>query len=150
MKIYALSDQHGKLNFELPEADLILHAGDICPDFAPNSSWGSLMQERWLKDKWAPWCAGKKVMATLGNHDFLSINVIPGLYQDELWTEVGEKDLSIWFSPWSNTFGGWAWMAPPEHLKIIYDEIPEGTDIIVSHQPPYGYGDQVPESYRTS
>ncbi len=151
-KIYAISDLHGKLDFTVPDCDLLLVAGDLCPDFAPGTSYGSSLQENWLNSKWLNWInlqpCRNKWLATFGNHDFISsFNAPAGFIIDRL---VYKDGLSIWLSPWSNTFGGWAWMAPAEGLKTVYDEIPEGTNIIVSHQPPYGYGDQVPENYRFS
>ena len=89
-------------------------------------------------------------MATFGNHDFVWRKQAPYAFKvDQLVDYIhGDTTLKIWFSPWSNTFGGWAWMKDPDQLKLEYDNIPEGTDIIVSHQPPYGYGDQVLEAYR--
>lgn len=146
MKIYALSDQHGHLDFELPEADLILHAGDICPDFSPGSLWGRQKQEEWLLKKWIPWTTGKKVEATFGNHDFIAAETF--LDAIKVDTLLSFKKLKIWFSPWSNRFGAWSWMARPDHLADIYADIPRGVDIIVSHQPPFGFGDQVARKWR--
>lgn len=158
MKVVAISDTHGKLNFKVPPCDLLIHAGDVCPDFAPGSSWGGDMQLQWLKSKFINWFDAQDAASfyfTLGNHDFLSrvSDYGPDLRARakldslvEIYTEDA-KLVKIWFSPWSNEFGSWAWMLPPELLAKKYAEIPDDVDIIVSHQPPYGFGDEIPEQY---
>ncbi len=161
LKIYALSDQHGYLDFQLPQdANLILHAGDVCPDFFPRTPYGATLQEHWLQRKWLPWCAGVPIYATFGNHDFVRKQDAPTCFRvDEVQriarfsytknhTKTSVEDLTVWFSPWSNEFCGWAWMQPAARLQAVYDAIPKGIDILVSHQPPFGYGDQVPANLR--
>lgn len=148
VKIVAVSDLHGNLPV-IPPCDLLLIAGDICPDFVARAP-----QRAWFVNKFLPWAKAQPatdVFATWGNHDWLPRPAAA-------WADLVEaRDLvkidelvelpcalgvlKIWFTPWSNEFGAWAWMASEEDLAVTYARIPDGVDIIVSHQPAYGYGD---------
>jgi Icc-related predicted phosphoesterase len=50
--------------------------------------------------------------------------------------EVSYEGVKLWLSPWSNSFMNWAFMKDPNDLVEVYAKIPEGIDILVSHQPP--------------
>jgi Icc-related predicted phosphoesterase len=162
MRIVALSDCHGHLP-EIPACDLLIIAGDVCPDRigtvtardqpAEQKAWFDRHVRAWLAD--AP--AVHKVL-TWGNHDWcgqmcsfrsdtpaharstdLQILVDEGTSVPS----VGGKgsEMSVWATPWSNPFMRWAFMKRPSDLERVYAAIPKGTDVLVSHQPPYGYGD---------
>jgi Icc-related predicted phosphoesterase len=161
MRIAALSDLHGFLP-TVPECDLLLVAGDLCVDQIGKSHAAVAhdQQERWFDRYVRPWFlqapAAHKVM-TWGNHDWCGEDGdfaadVPGRARPgELQivvdgeTSVPRVDtngsLRIWATPWSNAFMDWAFMKTPEDLAEIYALIPEGIDILVSHQPPFGYGD---------
>ncbi len=104
MKIAAISDLHGHLPI-VPPCDLLIIAGDVCPDFGPGTGPGLIRQRDWLNHEFANWIAVQPCrtwVATYGNHDFLQ-RCAAGFHVDEAVTIGG---LKVWLSPWSNTFGG--------------------------------------------
>lgn len=147
MRIVAISDLHMHKP-QIPECDLLLVGGDICPDtFGPFFAMHAPeWQLQWFKDNWLSWAQKQapRVLVTWGNHDFCGHLEPEGVYDNVTVVVDGLVDvdgLKIWLTPWSNQFMQWAWMKEPHDLKPIYDAIPEGIDVLVSHQPPYGYGD---------
>lgn len=46
--------------------------------------------------------------------------------------------LRIFGSPYTPTFGDWAFMKSNEKLHRLWEDIPEGLDILVTHGPPHG------------
>ena len=160
MKVYAISDTHGiTKKLELPACDLLLHAGDICAD-SYMRVWTRHFPELtvdWMREVWLPWMQPmlddgwvKQVVMTWGNHDWTqnlpagSFNFLPPQVRigvDELIEVDGVK---IWCSPWSNEFNGWSWMKESILLEERYARIPKDVDIILSHQPPLGYGGSGP------
>jgi Icc-related predicted phosphoesterase len=56
---------------------------------------------------------------------------------------------SIYFTSYQLPFFDWAFNEPEEKMAAMYAKIPVGTDIIVSHGPPLGYGDYVSRGENT-
>jgi Icc-related predicted phosphoesterase len=148
MKVVAISDLHGFLP-KTPECDLLLIAGDICPYWDHRipfqAQWLNTVFRHWLQDQPA-----KHVVAVFGNHDLVgqeAPNLVPKLkwhlLQDQLVVIDGVR---IYGLPWQRTFSnGWAFNLDEPELDKKYEAIPE-CDIIVSHGPPFGFGDNVPGS----
>ena len=132
MKAALISDTHGMLpdpkKFE--KVDFILHAGDIGPDWYK----GKRGIFPWYKDEFSEWARaiGKPIHMTWGNHDFIGERADHSIWEELLPENVhihvdeqveieGKK---VWFSPWSPTFGNWAWMCLENDLATKYINIP--------------------------
>jgi Icc-related predicted phosphoesterase len=147
-----MSDLHG-FQPAVPDADLLIIAGDVCLDRVRGMDAVRYpeLQAAWFDATIRPWIRSLKTptVLTWGNHDFCGeLKGYIGksgthlrIVVDELVTIAG---LRIWMTPWSNQFMRWAWMKPPLSLLPYYARIPEGLDVLVSHQPPYGCGDRYP------
>lgn len=151
MRVLAISDQHGHLP-EIPPCDLLIVAGDQCPDLFGGVSARSdfALQMRWFERTWLPWRYAQPVGAcvvTWGNHDFCGL--LGRNFTDQMGDqlthvvcdhEVEACGLRLYLTPWSNTFMKWAFMRAPDELAAVYAKIPTGLDVLISHQPPLGFG----------
>ena len=151
MKIIATSDLHGELP-TIPECDLLLIGGDICPD-GPDG-----FQTNWLGGpfkRWLEQIPAREVVGIAGNHDFCfqrHLAIIKGLQlrwkylQDE---SVCVDGLWIYGTPWTPRFGPWAFMNSDEELGRYFDNI-KNVDILLSHGPAYGVLDEVGDGHAGS
>ncbi len=142
MIIQPLSDLHGHLP-EIPDCDLLLLAGDVCP------SKPAELQLRWLDTEFRAWLDALRqrnilVVGIAGNHCFvfeqLPDNVrhldLPWTYLQDSACEV--SGLKIWGTPWVPNLKNWAFCTTDRQLSARADLIPDDTDIILCHTPPYG------------
>jgi Icc-related predicted phosphoesterase len=149
--IVAIADLHGNLP-EIPECDLLLIGGDICPAHNHDMTF----QYFWLKEHFEPWLEkvpAKKIVGVAGNHDFLA-QANPDAWKWLSWDYLHDsgtefEGFKIWGAPWQPVFYNWAFNLPEEQLSRKWDLIPDDTDILVLHGPPKGYGDFVPRGVHT-
>ena len=147
-RIVSISDTHGShWDIKVPDGDILVHAGDLC-------SQGKLVDVldflRWFNTH-----PHTHKIFIAGNHDWI-FEQDPNFYrivrmefpkltylQDE-GCEV--EGLKFWGSPHQPRFYNWAFNKDRgEEIKRYWDMIPEGTDVLITHGPPYGICD---EAYR--
>lgn len=143
MRFVAISDTHGKHQFELPEGDVILHAGDV-------SSRGLKAEVQRFLD----WFSGldyRYKIFVAGNHDFFFEQapqteieaMIPEdlIYLNDSGVEI--EGIKIWGSPIQPWFYDWAFnrQRGPE-IQKHWDLIPEDSDIVITHGPVFGILDR--------
>jgi predicted phosphodiesterase len=143
LTIVAVADTHLYHDeLELPAGDILVHAGDL-------TRGGTLAE----LERAAAWLRGlpyahKIVVA--GNHERClerapaeARALLDGLdyLQDGGVVRCG---LRFWGSPWQPEFHQWAFNLPRgAALAERWAQVPEGTDVLVTHGPPRGYGDDL-------
>jgi Icc-related predicted phosphoesterase len=137
MKICCVSDLHGQLP-NIPECDLLLISGDICPDRGEpekrsvfggeslvydrcGSAAAMFYQSQWLMGTFREWLdkiPAKHVVACWGNHDYIGQrrpDMVPTNLRWHLLTDqmVEIEGIKIWGTPWSVWYYDWAFNSPP-------------------------------------
>lgn len=161
MRIVAISDLHGHLPAEVPPADLLILAGDICPDVPGSAVPGQrqdagLRQALWLSDAFAPWLARLnvgRVVLCWGNHDYageLPERELPPLGVEIVTDrEIDIDGLRLYATPWTFAVPDvWAFDIPPARLEPYMQAIPDGIDILVTHGPPRNVLDRLASGER--
>lgn len=157
MIVYAAADLHGNLPEPPADAELLLLAGDICPDFRPlgpkNWDWidkTGIQQAKWLENQFKPWLYSHALntIGIWGNHDFVGEKpaLVPRLPWLLLQDAYVEWPLGIWGTPWVPGLEYWAFYGRREALQRRSDLIPEGLDVLMTHGPPVNHGDFIPTS----
>lgn len=156
MRVYAISDTHGQLPPIPQDADLILHGGDIAPDFRPPkyNHWDycakdGVLQAHWLDTIFRGWLetAPCPVVGIAGNHDFVfETDLVP---DDLPWTYLRDAGthaagLRVWGTPWVPGLPYWAFYGSDVALEARASIIPPGLDVLLSHGPPYRAADYIP------
>lgn len=151
MKLVAISDIHGKLpkHEAFLGAEAILLAGDICPvddhDLYYQLSWLDTYFRKWLERQLYP------VIGVPGNHDFVFEAWPEKVEALKLpWTNIRDKaydfnGVRFYGTSWVPNLVGWAFYATPGKLANEFAKIPDNTDVLISHGPPFGLCDGIYE-----
>ncbi|KAI7903808.1 Metallo-dependent phosphatase-like protein [Cokeromyces recurvatus] len=147
-RFVCISDTHGKTNFEIPDGDVLIHAGDLTRR--------SSMEEYDRTIKWLSSLPHKIKIITGGNHDLIldkafgyienrtkiiSLMEQNGLtYLEHEFYQIPNYEYTLFVSPYAPTHLGGAFML--DDMSKCWNNIPP-VDILVTHTPPYSHCDKV-------
>lgn len=141
MKITCISDLHGKTPI-LKKGKILIIAGDI-----------GIVSELHLLSfiDWLCHLNYTYIIFTSGNHDrfmedLYKKGITPAMPKNVFYllnSSVTIEGIKIWGSPFTTYYNNWSFMLFLPQLKNIWAKIPDDTDIIVTHSPPFGINDQV-------
>ena len=140
MKIVCFSDSHGQhrsknLNkwFHDNPTDILIFSGDY-----------QLNSEDHGEDfiEWISNLPYKHKIITAGNHDnnFATIKDKCKEYNNMhflIHNSINIDGINFFISAYSRTFGHWVFMEDEDTLEYLYEKIPNDTEILVTHTPPY-------------
>jgi Icc-related predicted phosphoesterase len=142
ISIVIISDTHGfHQSVDIPEGDILIHAGDL-------THHGEIEEVVKLNDFLGTLPHPKKIIIA-GNHDFCferdseacRASLTNAIYlQDQA---VVVEGIRFYGSPWQPWFYDWAFnlQRGPE-IRTKWDLIPEDTDVLITHAPPFRHGDR--------
>lgn len=158
MTIAAISDLHGNLIDIKDPCEILFICGDISP---LNIQFNLPKMEIWFIENFLEWCEDQpcdEVVFIAGNHDAIFSHHPPEYIrslirkfcdkvtylENEIYSYISKdgKSYQIFGTPFCHIYGTWAFMLTDEGLKAQFDKIPNNCDIVISHDCPYGTGDQ--------
>ena len=143
MRLVVVSDTHGgheKLG--TLEGDVLIHCGDFCNGFH---------REPGDVENIDAWFAKQRfdlILCVGGNHDFAAENLVKQavpVFRHAVWLQdAAHVHLGVKFygAPWIPDLEGWAFHVSPEGLCEKWSMIPDDTDVLITHTPPFGVLDQ--------
>jgi len=146
MKIVIISDTHNKhkrLGI-LPEADVIIHCGDV-------SSMGYEHEIRGFLNWYSNLTQYCHKIFIAGNHDWifeknnvLGRELVPNnvIYLED--EEVVIDGVKFYGTPVQKHFCNWAFNRDEAEMAQYWKKIPDDTDVLITHSPPYSILDLVP------
>jgi Icc-related predicted phosphoesterase len=143
MKLCIISDTHNKHKRlgTLPEADVIIHCGDMTSmghnhEIIEFMKWFSRLDQ--FKHK----------ICVAGNHDWLfdtnRLIAREKVPSNVIYLEDQERiidGVKFYGTPVQLPFMNWAFNKPEERLIQHWQAIPDDTDVLITHQPPYSIFD---------
>lgn len=148
MRLVLLSDTHEKhQQVQVPDGDILIHAGDLTMQGKSNAIAAA---GEWLRS-----LPHQYKIVIAGNHDLLfekrSFAAKAVLGRGIIYLEdsgVNINGINFWGSPVTPRFCDWAFnVNRGAAIRQYWNQIPENTDVLITHGPPQGILDEVKTAY---
>ena len=148
MRLVALADthlwRHGRHPIPIPEGDVLVHAGDLLQH-------GNL-EELARAMEWLAALPHPKKIVVAGNHEVCverqpdqaraMIAAAGAIYLEDEGTEI--DGIRFHGSPWTPRYRVWAFAkGRGQESRAMWEKIPDRVDVLVTHGPPFGFGDRI-------
>jgi Icc-related predicted phosphoesterase len=142
MRLVVISDTHFMHDrIAIPDADMLVHCGD--------SLGHGTLEELDELDRFLGTLPHEYKILVAGNHDWCFERdpeaarrlVRNAIYLEDAAVELGGT--KFYGSPWQPWFLDWAFnLERGEPLREVWSKIPEDTEVLITHGPPYGVCDR--------
>jgi Icc-related predicted phosphoesterase len=145
LRLVLMSDTHElHREVEVPVGDILIHAGDFT--MFSQSDEAIVDFNRWLGE-----LSHSYKIVVPGNHEFfLEANPLEISLLSNATVLINEgiaiHGLRFWGTPVTPSLGGAFGLNSAKDRRRLYRQIPEDTDILISHGPPFGILDAAPVS----
>jgi len=139
MKLTIISDTHNRHEeLSCKKGEILIHCGDLTDIFSKKNPAQQLIE----LNEWFGTLKYDKIICVAGNHDYI-LQQIPearkfitnAVYLED---EVFEHDgIKFYGSPWQLTCGNLGFNAEEYQLDSIWAKIPQDTDVLITHSPPF-------------
>jgi len=143
MNIVVVSDTHGRHGeLGVLSGNVLIHCGDVFNAFASNPD------EVAELDTWFGQQRFARILCIGGNHDFALQTLAaranrPLRNAEYLEDRVFEyRGTRFYGSPWTPELYDWAYYLPSSDLESRWASIPDDTDVLITHTPPFGVLDR--------
>lgn len=143
LRLILISDTHElHREVDMPDGNVLIHAGDF-------TMFSRSLQAIEDFNGWLAELPHRYKIVVPGNHEFfLETDPARRSLLSEATVLINEAidigSLRIWGSPVTRLYGGAFGLSAAADRERLYAGIPEGTDVLITHGPPYGILDMVP------
>ncbi len=138
MRLVIVSDTHSRHENLAPlSGEVLIHCGDFCNGFSGDED------DLVCLDDWFARQPFDLILCTGGNHDFVAQGrhaAGRNVFQNAVYLQDSPfvfRSVHFYGAPWVPQLQGWAYYLSDSELKVKWKLIPDNTDVLITHTPPW-------------